>query len=293
MVKWKKSLANSIGKAINASIIPRGEVALLFEKEHLQRFLTDFQIDCVFDVGANEGQYAEKLREIGFRGSIISFEPIPALASILRRKASRDRHWIIEEIALDEKVRHVAFNVMVDSQFSSLKRPSHLETDLFTKMNVVAQSINLTTARLAELFDKYRGQLGFSRPFLKMDTQGNDLAVARGACDRLQRFFGLQSELTIKKVYFEQPDYREAIDFYIAAGFELSAFVPNNLGHFPALIEIDCIMYNARLICLEDTGPRQTVSDSESVPFSSERGLERASRQSSAYPALNYIRSEN
>src|SRR5688572_8587852 len=110
MVKWKRSLANSIGKAINASIIPRGQAALFLEKEHLERFLTDFQIDCVFDVGANEGQYAEKLREIGFRGSIISFEPIPALASVLRRKATRDPDWIIEEIALDETVRTVAFN---------------------------------------------------------------------------------------------------------------------------------------------------------------------------------------
>jgi FkbM family methyltransferase len=256
MVKWKQIFANAISKAINASIIPRGEVAFFFEKEHLQRFLTDFQIDCVFDVGANEGQYAEKLREIGFRGSIISFEPIPALASMLRRKASRDRRWIIEEILLDETVHDVAFNVMIDSQFSSLKAPSHVETDLFTQMNVVARSINLTTARLVELFDKYQNQLGFSRPFLKMDTQGNDLAVARGACDRLHRFVGLQSELAIKKIYQEQADYREAIDFYIAAGFELSAFVPNNLGHFPTLIEIDCIMYNAQLICLKNIRSR-------------------------------------
>jgi FkbM family methyltransferase len=249
-MKWKQIVANVIGQAFNASIVRRGEVALLFEKEHLQRFLKDFQIDCVFDVGANEGQYAEKLRQIGFRGSIISFEPIPALASLLRRKARRDRGWVIEEIALDETVRDVKFNVMVDSQFSSLKIPSHAETDLFRRMNVVAQSINLTTARLSDLFDRYRDQLGFSRPFLKMDTQGNDLSVARGASDRLNRFVGLQSELALKQVYQEQASYCEAIDFYKAAGFEFSAFVPNNLGHFPTLIDIDCIMYNAQLVSL-------------------------------------------
>ena len=259
MMKWKQSLANSIGKAINASIIPRGEVALLLEKEHLERFLTDFQIDCVFDVGANEGQYAEKLREIGFRGLIISFEPIPALASVLRQKANHDPYWFIEELALDETVRDTAFNIMADSQFSSLKTPNHAETDLFTEMNVVAQSIQLTTARLEEVFDRYKARLQFSRPFLKMDTQGNDLAVARGACDRLRRFVGLQSELAIKKVYEHQADYREAIEFYIAAGFELSAFVPNNLGHFPRLIEIDCIMYNPKLIYLENIPPRAEV----------------------------------
>jgi hypothetical protein len=42
-------------------------------------------------------------------------------------------------------------------------------------------------------------------------------------------------------------DYRVALDFYQAAGFELSAFVPNNFGHFPELVEMDCIMFNRRL----------------------------------------------
>ncbi len=46
-----------------------------------------------------------------------------------------------------------------------------------------------------------------------MDTQGNDLAVARGAGDRLSRFVGLQSELAIKKIYERQPDFIESLQF--------------------------------------------------------------------------------
>ena len=141
MRRWKHSVAKCIGKAMDASFVPKGEVALFLEREHLQRFLTDFQVDCVFDVGANEGQYAGKLRELGFRGSIISFEPIPTLANVLRRKAKCDPYWFVEELALDEEVRDTAFNIMIDSLFSSLKTPSEAETDLFTEMNVVTQSI--------------------------------------------------------------------------------------------------------------------------------------------------------
>jgi hypothetical protein len=33
------------------------------------------------------------------------------------------------------------------------------------------------------------------------------------------------------------------IQKYTALGFVLSALVPNNGGHFPDLLEIDCIMY--------------------------------------------------
>ena len=35
----------------------------------------------------------------------------------------------------------------------------------------------------------------------------------------------------------------EALSFFSNHGFELSAFVPNNYGHFPSLIETDCIMF--------------------------------------------------
>ena len=64
-----------------------------------------------------------------------------------------------------------------------------------------------------------------------------------GAGERLRDFVGLQSELAIKKLYTDAPGYEETLEFYRSRGFELSALVPNNLGHFPRLLVIDCIMY--------------------------------------------------
>jgi hypothetical protein len=78
---------------------------------------------------------------------------------------------------------------------------------------------------------------------LKMDTQGHDLAVAVGAGEELKAFIGLQSELAIVRLYARSPTYQETLDYYASYGFTLSAFVPNNLGHFPRLLEMDCIMF--------------------------------------------------
>jgi hypothetical protein len=128
-------------------------------------------------------------------------------------------------------------------EFSSLLAPDHEGTDLFRGMNIVRSELSVTTATLDVYVRNYAERLGFARPFLKMDTQGNDLNVARGAGKMLSRFTGLQSELSLTPLYRGASTYRETLAFYEAAGFRLSALVPNNGGHFPDLFEIDCIMY--------------------------------------------------
>src|SRR5687767_12447049 len=57
-------------------------------------------IDLVLDVGANTGQFAGELREQGFQGRIISFEPIPAVYRDLERNAAADPLWTAKNFAL-------------------------------------------------------------------------------------------------------------------------------------------------------------------------------------------------
>jgi hypothetical protein len=81
-----------------------------------------------------------------------------------------------------------------------------------------------------------------------MDTQGFDVAVLGGAGDTLNCFVGFQSELSVRKIYQQAADFRDALTHYQSLGFDISAFVPNNAGHFPALVEIDCIMVRRDLM---------------------------------------------
>jgi hypothetical protein len=111
-------------------------------------------------------------------------------------------------------------------------------------MNKVLSTVEVETSTVAKQFEIYQARLGFKRPFIKMDTQGHDLEVAKGAGDTLREFVGLQSELAIQRIYANAPSYQESLAYYESQGFVLSALVPNNEGHFPDLIEIDCIMYN-------------------------------------------------
>jgi FkbM family methyltransferase len=244
----KRAARLMIEKAFDVHVVYRGKVAPIFERDHLEQFLRHFEVDCVFDVGANAGQYARMLRtEIGYQGSIVSFEPIPELAGQLREQARTQNGWFVEELALDEQEGQASFNVLAGNQFSSLHTVSEEGSDLFRKQTQLTRQIDVRTSTLALQLQKYRQELGFKRPFLKMDTQGHDVAVANGAGKQLKQFVGLQSELAIKRLYDDSPSFQEALEFYRERGFELSALVPNNFGHFPRLLEIDCIMYRADL----------------------------------------------
>ncbi|HEX2727401.1 MAG TPA: FkbM family methyltransferase, partial [Beijerinckiaceae bacterium] len=138
-----------------------------FERVHLGRLLAYLDVDCVFDVGANHGQYAERLRnDVGFSGHIVSFEPVTELAAELREKCRHDDKWHVREIALDREAGPAKFNVMASDEFSSLLEPTTDEVDEFRDLNKVVRSIEVARSTLDAEFERF-GALGMERPFLK------------------------------------------------------------------------------------------------------------------------------
>jgi FkbM family methyltransferase len=245
-VSFKRQLARVAERLSGAVIVHRAEVHQLPERMHLRRFFQHFAVDAVFDVGANQGQYAAQLRdEIGFQGHIISFEPVPEVAAGLAERAAGDPRWHVEAGALDRAAGPATFNVMASDVFSSLHRPAADQPEIFAGANAVARSIEVMRSTLAVALPAWREKLGFRHPFLKMDTQGNDLAVFEGAGDSIKEFVGLQSELSYHPIYAGAPGLTETLQAYEARGFRLSALVPNTAGHFPDLHEVDCILYRA------------------------------------------------
>jgi hypothetical protein len=101
---------------------------------------------------------------------------------------------------------------------------------------------------LATAFNEAKLRHKFDRPFLKLDTQGFDVAIARSSRAMIHEFLGFQSEMAIVKLYDSSIDFRDALTEYERLGFTLSALVPNNEGHFPRLLEVDCIMIRTDLI---------------------------------------------
>jgi FkbM family methyltransferase len=214
----------------------------------LRRFLSAFAVDCVFDVGANAGQYATMLRrEARFSGHILSFEPNPDVFALLSKAAASDARWHVFNLALSDFDGTADFNIMAADQFSSLERPAEGLDDIFVDRNKVTRTVKMECRRLQGLLPELMETHGFSRPFLKMDTQGHDRAVCLGAGDALGTMLGLQTELAVRPLYEGATGYRDMIGWLEEQGFVPSAFFANNKGHFPLLVEMDGIFISRAL----------------------------------------------
>lgn len=214
-------------------------------REHWQRvasLLDHFGIDRVLDVGANSGQYAGYLRDAGWRGDIVSFEPIASVHAALVRNAARDPGWqAAPAMALGAEDGEAEITVSKESDMSSLlpMRPEILEVSPST---AAAGRERVTVRRLDSIFDDYvpKG----ARVFLKIDTQGSEAAVLDGAAESLGRITGLQIELSLIPLYEGEAAWRDIVDRLEAAGFELRFVLPGKFDrHLMRMLQFDGVFF--------------------------------------------------
>jgi Methyltransferase FkbM domain len=78
--------------------------------------------------------------------------------------------------------------------------------------------------------------------WLKVDTQGWDLEVLRGAAQTLRSISALQIELSVIPIYQGMPDYLTVLRELRQLGFEIGALTPVNRDALGRVIEFDCAL---------------------------------------------------
>lgn len=226
--------------------------------KHLKAIFKRYEVDCVFDVGGNLGQYHDLLRQdVGFEGWILSFEPVAKYVKILQGKSVSDVKWRIFDFALGSTDDVTPINVTKSPGLNSFLEP---RTDVVQDFWSADEVIGIEEVRIRVLdgiFQSLRDEFGFSSPYLKLDTQGFDLEVLKGTVQSLPIFRALQTEASIKPLYQEMPDYRDVIVHLAGAGFELSGMFPVTHDEALRLIEFDCVMIN-RLFTMNQSPPGRT-----------------------------------
>jgi FkbM family methyltransferase len=211
-------------------------------EEHLRHVLRKYQVNCVLDVGANKGQYVRTLRRIGYRGHVVSFEPVPGVFQDLERAAARDRRWAALQVALGREDGSLTMH-MVPGTCSSAFPASEYGAHRFAQLRQ-STTVDVPVRRLDGLLDEILPD-GIDEPriFLKLDTQGFDLEAFAGLGDRHKMVVAMQSEIALLQIYDGMPRMPEALAAYEGAGFEITGLFPVTHDHDTArVIEYDCVM---------------------------------------------------
>lgn len=204
-------------------------------------------VDCVFDVGANDGGFVEMLREeAGYKGWIISFEPLPDVARALEARAKADGRWEVMCLALGDREEERTFHRMASDVFSSFLAPDVSQPGKYDDSNKVVQSQAVPVSTVNALWPQIKERLGVKRLLLKMDTQGYDLKVFAGADARLEDIPALMSELSCIRIYAGAPSYREALDAYAEKGYGPSMLVPISFDERHSAIEFDALLVRGK-----------------------------------------------
>lgn len=190
---------------------------------HLLSIFENLLINCVIDVGANKGNYAAALRHFGYKGRIVSIEPVSSVYAELARRASGDNAWHTLNLALGRKNETQNLNVFLAHDLSSFLTPSQNMSPNILNANLTHVE-RVTVKELDSVFSEIIEGIAEPRVFLKMDTQGYDLEVMKGASKSLSYVLGLQSEISVIPLYEGMPDYLEALSYYRKNGFEPTGF---------------------------------------------------------------------
>ncbi|MEW6366246.1 MAG: FkbM family methyltransferase [Acidobacteriota bacterium] len=189
--------------------------------QFLRRIGLYADIRTVLDVGANRGQFARWCAALFPHAVIHAFEPLSGCQAALQAAAASEPRIRVHPTALgDHAGRAEMFENDYDPSSSFLPMlDRHRE---ISPKTAHARRIEVQVATLDEIAQ----QSSFEPPiFMKLDVQGFELAVLRGAQRTLADTTVVMMEILVEPLYEGQAGFSEIVGFMDASGFRFLEFV--------------------------------------------------------------------
>lgn len=150
----------------------------------LSNILSAVDISTVIDVGANSGHFGKLMREMGHKGTIISFEPISNAFSEPNRVSAHDDTWHCYQIALGNESAEKKINISANSMSSSLLVAEEWTITQHPSIEKIGTEI-VKIRRLDEIWHELPFSTNGDRVMLKLDVQGFEPQVLEGAGNKI------------------------------------------------------------------------------------------------------------
>ena len=194
---------------------------------HFHAKLREFDIQTVFDVGANKGQFGKALIGSGFDKKIVSFEPLLSEHEILHDSTRGAANWIAyDRMALGAKNGEATINVAINGASSSVLDVAQTSLDAAPESGFAGQE-HIKIARFDSLkLDQFSGPWA-----MKIDTQGLELEVLKGAGELLTQIKVILMEMSLVELYEGGAKFAELYGWMESQGYRCIGFTQGFANH--------------------------------------------------------------
>ena len=184
-------------------------------------------INFVFDVGANKGQYARELFSMGYNGKIISFEPVRKSYDLLFLERIKNKYsdcdWEIHSrCAIGEKEDKLKINVSDYDETSSFLQQSSTR-DIGRDYGKYIGKEVVPVHSFDNIFKKYEESFPGKNYFLKLDVEGYEWNIFKGMKTSWKGLKGIQVESAFVPLWDDAKLYQDIIKLVESKGFKLFA----------------------------------------------------------------------
>jgi len=173
------------------------------------------QARTVIDVGANVGQFTIAAAKLFPGARIYSFEPLPACIVKLRQHVSTLGTVTCHHLALGDVEGEALLNINAYSQSSSMLHLAEAHRAAFPN----ARQSQTLLVRVSTL-DNVLKTIELEPPvLLKLDVQGYEAHVLRGAAETLKRVDHVLLETSFKPMYEGEIPFTEIVRLMEGLGF--------------------------------------------------------------------------
>lgn len=191
----------------------------------------------ILDVGASRGQFALHARHRYPQARIVCFEPLPDSQATLRRVLG-DRVEL-RPVAVGAEAGTASMHVSAADDSSSLLPIGERQLAEFPGTQE-ARQLDVPVTTLADVLDE-----GLAGPvLLKIDVQGLELDVLRGAGDALSAVDTIFVECSFVELYEGQALADEVIAYLFARGFRLGGVHGLATGQGGQTLQADLLFTN-------------------------------------------------
>lgn len=207
-----------------------------------KKIIQTYKIDTVLDIGANTGQFSQQLREdLGYKKMILSFEPLSSAFEMLEERAKDDMGWEVFNFALGDIDKLEDINIAGNSESSSIldMLPSHLDS---APESLYISKETVKIKKLDSIFDSLCTTN--NNIYMKIDTQGYESKVLKGAENSLKHIDTVQMEMSLVALYDGELLFNDMYMLMNDLGYSLISIEPvfsdPNSGQ---LLQIDGIFH--------------------------------------------------